>query len=292
MNGWPRFAGAELTLLLGTSQVKRLLERNWTASSSVCSTTASWIRITWYAANILKRVFVRDFTRAVCYAWCKCAWTSCGAPFYFLLTFVFFQSFSGHRPKCFWNGRKKLSNFSPKVEKYRLMNTVTAILIQLWDKWPKCLSERKNRSTLPQSPQHSPPHRVWFWCFQACLCQYSLMVVEKCNDDRDCQALLAADRVSADRAISFLNKGTRLGSGFVHIYSMFVARATCCRSVVLNVFFAHSPHLITSNPDRSCFRWYVNLMIKKVQSVSVKKHKTPISWFKQALDPHHGGNAS
>ena len=51
--------------------------------------------------------------------------------------------FFGHRPKCFWNDRKELSHFGWNVWKYRLKTLLWRVLIQLWDKWPKCLSEKK-----------------------------------------------------------------------------------------------------------------------------------------------------
>jgi len=34
--------------------------------------------------------------------------------------------FFGNRSNCFWNNWKKFSNFNQNVQKYRLMNTVTA----------------------------------------------------------------------------------------------------------------------------------------------------------------------
>jgi len=48
----------------------------------------------------------------------------------------FFQYFSGHRPKRFWNDRKKFSHFGQNVWNYRLRTLVW------WDKWPKCFSEK------------------------------------------------------------------------------------------------------------------------------------------------------
>jgi len=78
-------------------------------------------------------------------------------------------SFFGHRPKWFWNDRKKSSHFGQNVWKYGLKCTVTAsfnttvrqmtemfqwpkCLNEIWPKylnkiWPKCLSERKQLRT-------------------------------------------------------------------------------------------------------------------------------------------------
>jgi len=53
----------------------------------------------------------------------------------------FFWSFVGQRPKWFWNGWTKLSHFDQSVWKYRLTNSLQRVLIQLWDKWAKCLSK-------------------------------------------------------------------------------------------------------------------------------------------------------
>jgi len=54
-----------------------------------------------------------------------------------------FPVFFGHRPKRFWNDRKKLSHFGQNVRKYRLKTLLWRVLIQLWHKWPKCFSEKK-----------------------------------------------------------------------------------------------------------------------------------------------------
>ena len=57
------------------------------------------------------------------------------------------QFFFGHRPNLFSHDRKKLSQFSHNVLKYRLLNTVTAssnttmgqMTEMSQNKWPKCL---------------------------------------------------------------------------------------------------------------------------------------------------------
>jgi len=43
----------------------------------------------------------------------------------------------------FWIDRKKLSHFGQNVWKYRLKILQWRVSIQLWDKWPKCLSEKE-----------------------------------------------------------------------------------------------------------------------------------------------------
>jgi len=58
-----------------------------------------------------------------------------------------FRSFFGHRPKCIWSDRKKLSHFGHNVWKYSLMNIVTASFITTMRQmtkmfqWLKCLSK-------------------------------------------------------------------------------------------------------------------------------------------------------
>jgi len=73
------------------------------------------------------------------------------------LTLVTSWFFFGHRPKYFWNDRKKLSHFGQNVWKYMPLNTVTASFDETarqmtemfpWPKcrskkWPKCPSEKK-----------------------------------------------------------------------------------------------------------------------------------------------------
>ena len=57
--------------------------------------------------------------------------------------------FFGHRSKCFWNDRKKLSHFGQNVWKYKLMNIVAASFhttvrqMTEMSRWPKFLSEKQ-----------------------------------------------------------------------------------------------------------------------------------------------------
>ena len=55
--------------------------------------------------------------------------------------YVFPQLVSfGHRSKRFWNGWKKIKSFRSECLKITLLRRVS---INLWDKWPKCFSEKK-----------------------------------------------------------------------------------------------------------------------------------------------------
>jgi len=67
--------------------------------------------------------------------------------------------FSGHRQKRFWND-KKIKSFSQNVWKYRLNTLLGWVLIQLWDKRPKCFSDlnvsaKNDRNVLAQKKQQA-----------------------------------------------------------------------------------------------------------------------------------------
>ena len=68
---------------------------------------------------------------------------------------VFFR----HRPKRFWNDRKKLSHFGQNVWKYRLKTLLWRVLMQQWDKWPKCFSKKKPSDEYEQSWRQSAQQR-------------------------------------------------------------------------------------------------------------------------------------
>jgi len=67
--------------------------------------------------------------------------------------------FFRHRPKRFWNDRKKFSHFGQNVWKYRLKTLLWRVLMQQWDKWPKCFSKKKPSDEYEQSWRQSAQQR-------------------------------------------------------------------------------------------------------------------------------------
>jgi len=50
--------------------------------------------------------------------------------------------FLGHRPKGFWNDRKKYVILVRMFEKTGWKTIIWQVLVQLWGKWPKCFSDQ------------------------------------------------------------------------------------------------------------------------------------------------------
>ena len=80
----------------------------------------------------------------------------------------------GHRTKRIWNDRTKLSHFDYNVWKHRLLRRV---LMQLWDKWPKCLSKISPKC---HSEKKQPPwnlkilwKRRWRFCLLGTTISYN-----------------------------------------------------------------------------------------------------------------------
>jgi len=55
---------------------------------------------------------------------------------------LFFRLFFGHRPKCFWNDWKNLVILVIMSENIGYWTLLWRVLMQLWDKWPKCFSDQ------------------------------------------------------------------------------------------------------------------------------------------------------
>ena len=73
--------------------------------------------------------------------------------------------FFSHRPKRFWYDQQKLSHFHQNVWKYRLKTLLLWVLIQLWDKWPKCFSGQNFSEKMTEMSQRKNRYRaMWNTC--------------------------------------------------------------------------------------------------------------------------------
>ena len=113
-------------------------------------------------STIFKIIPFRRSNHGWCVIWLRtCPGTRGGATGQLPHLFLF-----GHRTKRVWNDRTKLSHFDHNVWKHWLLRRV---LMQLWDKWPKCHSEKK---TAPRNSKIRWKRR-WIFCLLGTTISYN-----------------------------------------------------------------------------------------------------------------------